>query len=782
MRTVTGERRTEMIIRMNKLKNRNGMTMAEVLIVVAIVAVLLGVGFVAVLNYRRSLGQLERDDIAKEIFVAAQNHLTAAFGEGYPGTDDFGTEEGAETGEGEGIHYFIVSDYSGNDPASRIPENTALAHMLPFGSIDETVRAGGNYIIRYQKDSGLVLDVFYCSRKGSPQQYNYSLSSGDYAEALSLRDAEGVNNKRQRRNWNRHILGWYGGADAASLPSTTLLPPSIIVHNEEKLYVEVTNPNSGNVYAKLKLIITGTESKAQKAFELQFVQTGEDQGRTIPSGDGTSFTVILDDITAAGMHFSDIAADTDDAKFIPGENIEIQAMAYSSTVLANISYSAKRVTNSLFSGINSSNDTALIGNIRHLENLDRTVSNLGAGDPGIINIQKAEQVDNFSWTTFQKEIVNIKSGLPRGTDHDSGYLQEIYQYGSNDAATAEGCYLPIAPNYELVYDGQKHSISDVAVNITGDAGLFSKTPGGVSWDINNLELIDFNIKGTDSAGALAGTLKQCTVTNVLARNSAGEFSGTITGETAGGLAGVTDSGTIIQYSAAAVVVNGSATAGGLIGNADGTITSCYSGGHTKNGSYEERVKNNSHPYDVTGEMAGGLVGSSSASISCSYSTCSVSGTTAGGFAGSAGGSIENCYAAGLVKGTSRQFALIGNGTLSSENPGNCYYREINKDGEGEAMQPFQNAGEVSSHISYVKPIDLNADSYNDFAGELSEWDPAWAYDSPLVKYYGGLYPLRTVLQLPASEAKAASPAGTYFVSVHYGDWPSPEVFFINTAQ
>ena len=39
-----------------------------------------------------------------------------------------------------------------------------ISAMLPFGSIDETIRAAGSYIIRYQLKPALVLDVFYCYR------------------------------------------------------------------------------------------------------------------------------------------------------------------------------------------------------------------------------------------------------------------------------------------------------------------------------------------------------------------------------------------------------------------------------------------------------------------------------------------------------------------------------------------------------------------------------------------------------------------------------------------
>ena len=59
--------------------------MAELLIVVAILVALFGVAFVAVQNHQRSMTQLEYDTIAKEIFIAAQNHLTTAESQGYLG-------------------------------------------------------------------------------------------------------------------------------------------------------------------------------------------------------------------------------------------------------------------------------------------------------------------------------------------------------------------------------------------------------------------------------------------------------------------------------------------------------------------------------------------------------------------------------------------------------------------------------------------------------------------------------------------------------------------------
>ena len=774
---------------MKKIKNIHGMTMAEVLIVVAIIAVLSTVAFVSISNYQRSLGQLERDGIAKEIFVAAQNHLTAAHGEGYLGITEFGTRGTAAEDADLEVYYFTVN---GN-----ISEDSALNQILPFGSIDETVRLGGSYIIRYQKKTGLVMDVFYCSRSGSPAQFNHELADSEYEDVLSLRDTEDENHKKDRRNWNGHILGWYGGSDAAELPKITLQAPSINVHNEEKLYVEVTNPNSDNTDALLKLIITGAESKAKKAYELRFAG-GEER---VKCYNNSTFTVILDDLTTtgifSGMHFADITADTESTtgeKFIPGEDIEIQAVAYSTSALANIAYSSKNTTNSLFGGINSAKNTAYIENIRHFENLDKTISDLDKND-GIegndkIKIKAAEQTNDFSWINFQKANCKIISKASTGTESDGGY-ETIGVYnmsGTHTLKAGVGYYMPVEPSYELTYDGRNHSISDVMVDADENAGLFGSTSSLTT--ISNLELIDFSINGTTSAGALAGMLDGCTVTNVLARNKDNSAASlakriTATGD-AGGLIGKLVNGTV-QYSAAAVIVNGNTNAGGLIGNANGIITGCYSGGHTANGSYNEWVKNNAHPYDVTGATAGGLVGTyTGTKIENSYSTSSVSGTIAGGFSGNASGNIANCYATGLVSGTTAQFAFLGSGNASLS--GNYYYRTINnvpdakpnaKEGDEKPMEPYRNAGEVSNHINLVKPIDLNADSYNTFTGAWDDWNPAKAFDAALVQFYSGKYTLKTVGELTSALPDGYENSNQLFVKTHYGDWGSPEVFFIN---
>ena len=440
---------------MGKLKNKSGFTLAEMLLVVAIVLILSGVAFIAVHTHQRSLGQVERDGIAKEIFVAAQNHLTAAYGAGYLGATDFGTV-GTATGDAEGKVYYCV--VNGN-----IADSSVVAQMLPFGSIDETVRAGGSYIIRYQKDTGLVLDVFYCTRKGSPEEYNHQLSGADYDTVLGLAgdDKKDARHSCSIGGQSGVVLGWYGGEKAKEISKlqTELKSPTISVTNAEKLYVEIIDdPNAGAkdingnaVTVAMRLIVKGLSSGVEHYINVTDI--------TQP--------IILDDITSLDKHFAyrgydDIPGALTNG-FIPGENISIQAIAYTNDVLGNIAYSNKLFTNSLFDGISDNDttpdnvaETAYIGNIRHFENLDKHISNLGSftgasEDLEKFSITKAEQTSNFSWDKFKTETA-----------------ASSVTYSSNPGvatnSTTSSSFYPIWPDYALTYDGMSHSISDVVVS------------------------------------------------------------------------------------------------------------------------------------------------------------------------------------------------------------------------------------------------------------------------------------------------------------------------------
>lgn len=827
--------------------------MAELLIVVAIIIVLAGVSFIAVQNHQRSLAQLERNTIAKEIFFAAQNHLAMAESQGYLEATDFGTESTADGDAGKNIYYIVNS---GTPTAG-----TMLDLMLPFGSIDETVRSGGSYLIRYQSDPAIVLDVFYATPNCTPQRFARTITDGDYNEMLGYK-ANGMPS-------SGGVVGYYGGPEAALIGDyDAIQAPEIIVENGDRLIVKVKDTTGSDVTAPdgdgtlvkvdtyLELIITGEAattgtgeamtSKTAKAVILLKKPAGSssdtDQRVTGPDDEGY-YTVVLDDITSSDMHFVNLneavsntaedatiwfMADPNDATgttktpFRPGEDITVQAVAFSNSTFTNIAYSSARTTNSLFADDVSETGIAEplnvnVGSFRHLENLDPRVSDLSQDfmPADSTEVLTATQIEDLDWAAFRSNIADVSDAYANADGVMVCYTgKDPTTNASTAAKTVAGGYLPVNPTYALEYNGgikagkaangdepatnaKYHSITGVKVGTAeeaynGDAGLFGSPTGVLT--VNNLELIDFDITGSGDAGALAGNLGNgSNVTNVLAHNSsafeaeknkAATIISTDAGGSAGGLIGSMN-GTTVEKCAAALVVSGKANAGGLVGvvgdTNKSTVQACYAAGHTvdkKNGTnvigvWYGDVSDDDNTYNITAiGSAGGLIGSLAAGseVKNCYSTCSVSSTDsgenalAGGFVGNGSsgtsGTIENCYATGLVHGaTAGAFA----GKLTA-NPKDCKYFEIVN----------EIVDETTGMISYLPPVpgsetttgiaalDESAKTYNDFTGADGTWTDAEAYDATLAQYYtvgdGLKYNLKSIPRL-AGDAYTASGEG-----------------------
>lgn len=789
---------------------KKGFTLAELLVAVAIIGILAGVSFISVASYLRSMAQLERDAIAKEIYVAAQNHLTMAEGQGFLGVNK--SKYGEATSK-PNTYYYIVNNGSGDF------KDSMLGLMLPFGSVDETVRLGGNYLIQYQTNPALVLDVYY-SVSGGDQRYQHTFSEPPENETF----LENTDTKEERRNYKGDsppsVIGYYGAEDAESLVTNVLKTPTIKVINAEKLYVEITDPNKED-FASLKLIVKGEISEKEKAIIVR-VENGSTEAKNTffsikedtTNTEYNKYWVVLDDITKQGQHFCELFDD-----FFPGEDISIQAESYSSTSLANIENSVIYTTNSLFedieisetSGTNDVPDTALIGNIRHLENLDKTLSKVSDSELMKIAITKAKQTTDLSWTDF---VEDIKTN-PAATNTPT--VVNVYTERSTDHVTEDNCFYPVTPGdfSQLLYDGDEYRISDVQVNISGNAGLFGSLPD--KSQVKNLELVDFSIavKKPDSsgntkvysAGALAGAAENATVSNVVVYNSSDNTAtsniATYAGS-AGGLIGSMKGGSVTASASAVYVKNESGDAGGLIGTiaaieggTEPSIESCYSSGHTEEGSYYKSASgtNEKTPiYSVEGTgKVGGLVGDAGpAKILYSYSTCSVSagtgtsgtsggligtGTaasgTAGGLIGTGTGTSTKCYCTGLVNGATKgAFAGTYTGTASD-----CQFFEIiNEVSDDSGFAGYLGAVKNEDYDN-ISALDSSQASYQSFAS--GTWVEALPYDTTLEKYYDYKYNLKSVEQL-----KGSSLGNTYdyYVKMHYGDWPSPEVQVENTAE
>ena len=623
--------------------NKKGFTLAEVLVTVAIIIILAGVTFVSVAQYQKNLRLMEMDGTAKEIFIAAQNHLSVAKASGdldrlaekANATGTTGSPIGTSltsapsyAGNDRGNYYYVIHNVtSGRESCTPSGSDAILEMMLPFGALDETVSVSGNYAIVYELKSASVVAVLY-SGAGNASFGNAAVINFGDEDVANINNI--YNDKSARKNYKKAdvtaIVGCYTGtAGSAALPTETLEAPKLEVKNENKLHVLVREANNTD---NITLVITGEQS-GTTARRLLDRNTGD--GYTKTSG---TFDVTLDDITGGdgafrfcqlikGGRFTPDVAGSD---FIPGENIIISAIASSTTALATPKESAKYTVSSLFDDVNettnSNGDTKVyIKNLRHLENLGANVSGFTAalrkdatsGHYNVVNI-----------TAVQKNDITMFSF--------DGLCDGQYIYGSGTFAST---YIAANVDYPLCYDGGSHEIYDLTIagyhkdNVEANAGIFGTVTNTLS--VKNLVLRNDKIPKTSTsanAGMILGkTSADLTVDGVLAYyheteyNEANDSAVEVQAEqVAGGLIGLVSSGTLnVKNSAAAVYVKGGSAAGGLIGSvsdaANGSIVQSYAGGHTMDGAYSTTDATTNRPvldgsgrYNVQATQASGYAG------------------------------------------------------------------------------------------------------------------------------------------------------------------------------
>ena len=777
---------------MKKENKPNGFSLIEAMLAVALLSILAGLSFVGVNNYLRGLTQLELDGIAKEIFIAAQNHLSVAESQSFLGLnptlngDAFGTKDDSTTPVLAGVYYYVVPVDALNNPG------TVLDQILPFGALDETVRAGGSYVIRYQVEPAQVLDVFYVQQSG---RFSFSFdtsfknNSDKYKKLMSEYRDIGLNSKKNARKnsaFEGAVLGYYGAVDAVEVEKgPTLEKPIIRIENGDQLKVVIKDPNATALAAgraEVKLIIRGESSKNQKGIVIL------EEGTASATSD---FNVVLDDVTNNLFNESRTAVNATGATghfclldngFWPGEDITVECKISFPTKFAKpVTSGQTSPENSLFASVkteiidNTTYKVAEISSFRHLENLDANISNL---DHTKIGINKARQIEDLDWKNYFVDKTDM--GITKG---------------DGAVCTTGRKYMPISPVYAMSYSGEKKMISNVDIGVVPEAGLFGKISAVT--EISDLQLVDFNVSATvindegGNAGALCGTISDCIVKNVVAYNKDRDSSDQVEGsENAGGLIGIMNRGSITGSSAALYVISSDGNAGGLVGKLVGNgasgaeISGCYSGGHTKNSTtnYNETYSSTTtgdKRLNVIGKAAGGLVGyAQNADIKNSYSTCSASGNKVGGFIGyiEGTGSVENCYVTGLIKESGVDYyrgafaGMVGNSVSFSD----CQFFEIiNEDRTTHTYLKAIGAKNAlnGAEMANISAFDENIEKYNQLYIGKAKSHP---YDSTL--YSGSepmLYPMKSIFQMDRSFAGC-------FVKEHYGDWPTPEIFVINT--
>ncbi len=365
-----------------------GYTLAELLIVVGIIAILAAVSFPALIHMRNSLRQTELDDRAKEIFTVAQNQMS---GLKLCGKMPVPQPEGAD---GQKMDESMVpSDYV--DGQGEKPDTYALCHGdSTFLWMNDTAFApglvkddGGSYVIEYNRQTGRVYAVFYWEEKGGAfqrdSQFSYPQHFNQY-ESLDLRGAA------NRKNRMTPSVGYYGGEAAALVEGTENLEFAVILRNAEELQVTIsmdqrlwdrtayqieigskTDPEHSLVYTyRLKGRNLSLESPVDA---VQSADLGFD---VEAAGDGKSqYTITLDSLRP-GLHFADnfsgIAA---------GDDLRISVTGYGASSDQLYLPQVRTVEiNSLFAGLRGGDgrgESVQIENGRHLQNLSWRSRGLG---------------------------------------------------------------------------------------------------------------------------------------------------------------------------------------------------------------------------------------------------------------------------------------------------------------------------------------------------------------------------------------------------------------------
>lgn len=162
------------IVKESNKKSKQGFTLTEVLLVVAIIAIILTVSVPNIITMQRRLRQRELDDKAKIVFAAAQNQLIKMNSAG-----NLSVLNSSDHIPSESVHYIA------NDASS------VSITVMPSGVLENSLK-DSNWIIEFDPRTTFVKAVFfseesdYCSASHYSSNYSiYDQTYRDYDGRLS---------------------------------------------------------------------------------------------------------------------------------------------------------------------------------------------------------------------------------------------------------------------------------------------------------------------------------------------------------------------------------------------------------------------------------------------------------------------------------------------------------------------------------------------------------------------------------------------------------------------
>ena len=173
-----------------KKRATRGFTLAEMLVAIAIIAILVGLASIAASSLLASMRQNKLDTIAQDIYVTAQERLTEMYIDNR--VDDVSFQSlSAVGGSTEGLLELKADNdalkpkdwdsanipYAGLNAMYNQQGPTAAAVLLPAGALSAEVEAN-HWIIEYNATYGYIYGVYYSEKAFSPADIAEWYNSG----------------------------------------------------------------------------------------------------------------------------------------------------------------------------------------------------------------------------------------------------------------------------------------------------------------------------------------------------------------------------------------------------------------------------------------------------------------------------------------------------------------------------------------------------------------------------------------------------------------------------
>ncbi|MDO5391947.1 MAG: InlB B-repeat-containing protein [Eubacteriales bacterium] len=715
-------------------RKNKGFSMAEMLIVVALIILTLSIAIPNVLSYKRNMELMHADDVAREIFLSAQNELVYQ----------------KSTGQLTDIYNYIMSSSSECVPANEhsdgqlslyyIKSGSAAMDLLLGGKKLNAVTAGGYYYIEVEPSSANVYSVFYTEKDITWDELN--------ATANGLRNKEG-----RRKYYSQAVVGYYAAKleDLEYAEAEHIKLGNLSIINSEELYVEFDVYVRDDVLSNdTKLTLTLLDEQEHSQVDTISLSTpANEDGLCVEKGQSEFFdengvskrfqkyTVrkLIDSMEDAYRFKSRFSEFSLGSMITAAVSFKYEGVSEGKNVKEEISDSA--VSNSSFAQViidSRGFNSVGIRYIRHLYNIQDYASKASYIQVATLDFE----ADNYSWSegkyfnnTNEATKDSALNPLKGGGDVFSKY---------------HGVTLPKESEY--LGNGNR---GNTIKNFKSDRGIFSKAD---SCELSEIYVVNHKVKTTadvTTAGGLIGKVKGGSIRNCRVYQENGESfidasAGSSAGLCVGGLAGKVKGAITIEQSCAAIpVVSASAGyCGGLVGFAkESAFSKCY--GNTT---------------DLKGKYAGGFAGSlSNCNVRYCYAVAEAysndTKNAAGFCADMNGGSLRESYALiGSIKTSktpTERIALIQDNSGTTVDK--CYF---NYDGKFEATQ--KEKGESAA--------------YNEIVEKLSSED-VWEYDyndNGSIKSLEFSKPFHTEDDYEYME-NAAYTCLRIKGMPHYGNWP-----------